>query len=56
MRDDDRDRSVDGNVAVEETDAITILKWKEIFDFLEDAIDRCDKVAVVIEGVLVKNS
>ena len=49
-------RSAISRLFGEETDAITILKWKEIFDFLEDAIDRCDKVAVVIEGVLVKNS
>ena len=40
----------------EERDPITVIKWKEIFDFLEDAVDRCDKVAVVIEGVVVKHS
>jgi predicted phosphate transport protein (TIGR00153 family) len=49
-------RSAISRLFGEETDAITILKWKEIFDFLEDAIDRCDKVAVVIEGVVVKHS
>jgi len=49
-------RSAISRLFGEETDAITIMKWKEIFDFLEDAVDRCDKVAVVIEGVMVKHS
>jgi uncharacterized protein Yka (UPF0111/DUF47 family) len=40
----------------EERDPIAVIKWKEIFDFLEDAVDRCEKVAVVIEGVVVKHS
>jgi uncharacterized protein len=49
-------RSAISRLFSEETDAITIIKWKEIFDFLEHAIDRSEKVAVVIEGVLVKHS
>ena len=49
-------RSAISRLFGEETDAITIIKWKEIFDFLEDAVDRCDNVAVVIEGVVVKHS
>jgi predicted phosphate transport protein (TIGR00153 family) len=49
-------RSAISRLFGEETDAITIIKWKEIFDFLEHAIDRCEKVAVVIEGVVVKHS
>ena len=49
-------RSAISHLFGEETDAIKIIKWKEIFDFLEDAVDRCEKVAVVIEGVVVKHS
>ena len=49
-------RSAISRLFGEETDAIKIIKWKEIFDFLEDAVDRCEKVAVVIEGVVVKHS
>jgi len=49
-------RSAISRLFGEETDAITIIKWKEIFDFLEHAVDCCDKVAVVIEGVVVKHS
>lgn len=40
----------------EERDAITIIKWKEILDFLEDATDRCEDVANVLEGVVVKHA
>ena len=39
----------------EERDPLTIIKWKETFDFLEDATDRCEDVANVLEGVMVKN-
>jgi uncharacterized protein len=38
----------------EERDPIAIIKWKEILDFLEDAIDRCEDVANVLEGVVLK--
>jgi predicted phosphate transport protein (TIGR00153 family) len=40
----------------EERDAIVIIKWKEILDFLEDATDRCEDVANVVEGVIVKHA
>ena len=39
----------------EERDPIAIIKWKEILDFLEDATDRCEDVANVLEGVAVKH-
>ena len=39
----------------EERDPVTIIKWKEILDFLEDATDRCEDVANVLEGVMVKH-
>ncbi len=37
-------------------DAITILKWRELYDHLETAIDRCEDVADVLETIAVKNS
>ena len=39
----------------EERDAITLIKWKEILDLLEEATDRCEDVANVLEGVVVKH-
>ena len=38
------------------TDPIHVIKWKEIYDNLEDAIDRCEDVANVIEGVALEYS
>ena len=40
----------------EERDPITIIKWKEVLDFLEAATDRCEDVANVLEGVVVKHA
>jgi uncharacterized protein Yka (UPF0111/DUF47 family) len=31
------------------------MKWKEMFDLLEEATDRCEDVANVLEGVVVKH-
>jgi uncharacterized protein len=39
----------------EEPNPIVVIKWKETLDFLEDATDRCEDVANVIEGVMVKH-
>lgn len=38
-----------------ETDPITIIKWKEMYDVLEVITDRCEDAANVIEGVVVKH-
>jgi len=39
----------------EERDPMLVMKWKEALDFLEDATDRCEDVANVLEGVMVKH-
>ncbi len=31
-----------------------ILKWKQVYDHLEKAIDSCEDVADVLHGVLLK--
>ena len=38
----------------EGADPIEVIKWKEIYDNLENAIDRCEDVANVIEGVALE--
>jgi predicted phosphate transport protein (TIGR00153 family) len=38
-----------------ETDPITIMTWKELYDNLERITDSCEDVANVIEGVVVKH-
>ena len=39
----------------EEKNAITVMKWKEMFDLLEEATDRCEDVANTLESVVVKH-
>ncbi len=39
----------------EEQNPLLVIKWKEALDFLEDATDRCEDVANVLEGVAVKH-
>jgi uncharacterized protein len=39
----------------DERDPLTVMKWKETFDFLENATDRCEDAANVLEGVMVKH-
>ncbi len=37
-------------------DPIEVIKWKEIYDTLERAIDRCQTAAMVLESISIKNS
>jgi len=39
----------------QEKDPIAVIKWKEIFDFLEAATDRCEDVGNLLEGIVVKH-
>ena len=38
------------------TDPLTVMKWKEIYQILEDTLDTCQKVAILVEGVVLKNA
>ena len=40
----------------EEKDPLVVIKWKEIYENLEQATDRCEDVANIIEGVVLENS
>jgi predicted phosphate transport protein (TIGR00153 family) len=39
-----------------ERDPIAVMKWKEIFDCLEAATDRCEDIANVLDGIVVKHA
>lgn len=39
-----------------EADAILVIKWKEIFERLEKATDRCEAVANIIQGIAIETS
>ncbi len=38
------------------TDPLLVLKWKEVYEALENATDRCEDVANVIEGVVLEHA
>ncbi len=40
----------------EEKDPVEIIKWKEIFEVIETAVDKCEDVANVIESVTLKSA
>lgn len=40
----------------EEQNPLTVLKWKEIYEKLEAAVDRCENVANIIESVIIKHT
>jgi len=40
----------------EAKDPIEVIKWKEIYESLENATDRCEDVANIIEGVVLEHA
>jgi predicted phosphate transport protein (TIGR00153 family) len=53
----DRDfRDALGNLFENIKDPILIIKWKEVYEHLEDASDRCEDVANIIEGIVLKHA
>jgi len=47
-------REAIANLLSTTTDAIEAIKWKEIYEQLEDTTDKCEDVANIIEGIIVK--
>lgn len=53
----DRDfRDALGNLFENIKDPVLIIKWKEVYEHLEDASDRCEDVANIIEGIVLKHA
>lgn len=44
------------NLFSQEKDPLEVIKWKEIYDIVEDAIDTCEDIANTIESIVVKYS
>ena len=40
----------------EGVDPMVVIRWKDIFDRLEEAIDGCKRVSNVLQGIVVKQS
>jgi predicted phosphate transport protein (TIGR00153 family) len=45
-----------GQLFREETDPIAVVKWKEFYEILENATDRCESVANIIESIVLKHN
>ncbi len=53
----DRDfRDALGKMFEEMKDPILIIKWKEIYEHLEDASDKCEDVANILEAIVLKHA
>ncbi|GKX65965.1 DUF47 domain-containing protein [Inconstantimicrobium mannanitabidum] len=49
-------RKTVGELFRNETNPLEVIKWKEIYQILENTIDKCEKIANLIEGVVIKNA
>ncbi len=48
-------RSAVGELFDDSTDIAHVIKWREIYEHMESATDRCEDVANVLEGVALKH-
>jgi uncharacterized protein len=37
-------------------DPMVVIRWKDLFERLEEAIDACERVANVLSGIVIKNA
>lgn len=44
-----------GDLFAGNPDPIEVIKWKELYDTMERAIDQCEDVANVLEGITIKH-
>lgn len=49
-------RTIITNLFEKEQDAIELIKWKEIFERIEEAIDVCEDVSNIVEGIVLKHA
>jgi hypothetical protein len=45
-----------GHLFSEIKDPVLVIKWKEIYEHLEDASDKCEDVADILESIAIKNA
>lgn len=43
------------NLFLHEQNPIEIIKWKEIYEYMEKTIDACENMANIVEGIVTKN-
>lgn len=49
-------RTAIGTLFANEPDAIELIKWKELFEILEEGLDACEHVANLVEAIVVENT
>jgi predicted phosphate transport protein (TIGR00153 family) len=49
-------RTIIAELFEKEKDAIELLKWKEIFERIEESIDVCEDVSNIVEGIVLKHA
>ena len=40
----------------DKTDVLEVIKWRDIYEYLETATDKCEDIAVIIEGIVLKHA
>jgi predicted phosphate transport protein (TIGR00153 family) len=45
-----------GDLFHKSSDPMTVIKWKELYEILENATDRCESVANIIESIILKHN
>ena len=45
-----------GELFRNQPDAVTLIKFKELYEILENATDRCESVANIVEGIILKHT
>jgi hypothetical protein len=45
-----------GELFHQSTEPLTLIKWKELYEILENATDRCESVANIIESIVIKHT
>jgi predicted phosphate transport protein (TIGR00153 family) len=52
---DDNNHAAISNLYDGSVEALEVLKWKELYDYIEDAIDGCEDVGNTLERIVLKN-
>jgi len=45
-----------GEIFQNQTDPMMVIKWKELYEILENGTDRCESVANIIESIFLKHT
>ncbi len=53
---DDVRRSALAELFRDKVELTEVIKWREIYEHMEDAVDRCEDIADILEGVMIKRA